>query len=223
MNYPNKYRNTSLRLQDYDYRNDGAYFITICTHQCDCFFATVSQGIFHYTETGRIAQQCWQDIPLHFPFVHLGAWIIMPNHMHGIIIIKKPTEKICERALPVGALPVGALPVGALSVGALPVGALHATPQQVTNNPTQAQNQKNEPKQSINQYFSDISPKKYSLGSVIRSYKSAVTKNAREIDPSFAWQKNYYDRIIRNDDEYKRISAYIRNNPKNWKDDDLYK
>ncbi len=67
-----------------------------------------------------------------------------------------------------------------------------------------------------NEKMAAISPKKGSLASILRSYKSAVTKEARKIDPNFKWQERFHDHIIRNDPEYHRIANYIENNPLKW-------
>ncbi|MFP4622282.1 MAG: transposase, partial [Bacteroidales bacterium] len=73
-----------------------------------------------------------------------------------------------------------------------------------------------------NQFMSNISPKPGSVSTIIRSYKSIVTKHARKINPAFAWQSRFYDHIIRNDRSYERIKQYIIDNPKNWKNDRFY-
>lgn len=65
-------------------------------------------------------------------------------------------------------------------------------------------------------------PQSKNLASIIRGFKTGVTKNARLINPYFAWQSRYHDRIIRNNLEYKRISTYIRNNPANWRNDEFF-
>ena len=65
-------------------------------------------------------------------------------------------------------------------------------------------------------------PGENSVSSIVGSYKSVMSKNARFINPDFAWQSRFHDHIIRNEDEFQRIKNYIRNNPKNWKDDKFY-
>lgn len=93
--YMNKYRIQSARLQNWDYGSNGAYFITICTANRLHYFGDVVQisesgGIMQLTETGKLAQKFWMEIPDHFNFVKLGNFVIMPNHVHGILIIDKP-------------------------------------------------------------------------------------------------------------------------------------
>ncbi len=84
-----KYRIPSSRLQSWDYGANAIYFITICTHHGRCFFGNIEEDKMILNEIGKIAKQYWLDIPKHFPFVILDAHIIMPNHIHGIVIINK--------------------------------------------------------------------------------------------------------------------------------------
>ena len=85
--FKNKYRIESARLKNWDYRNGGAYFITICTKDCQCFFGECRDGNMNLSDAGTIAEQYWAEIPNHFQQVQLGAYIVMPNHVHGILIL----------------------------------------------------------------------------------------------------------------------------------------
>jgi REP element-mobilizing transposase RayT len=71
--------------------------------------------------------------------------------------------------------------------------------------------------------MSEISPKPGSVSTIIRSYKSAVTRHARKINPNFAWQSRFWDHVIRNDSSFQKIRQYIINNPKKWEIDRFYK
>ena len=84
-NYPNRKLN---RLKDYDYSQDGYYFVTICTKNREHFFGKIENGTMLLNEYGEMAKKCWLEIPEHFPHVILDEFIIMPNHVHGIIIIE---------------------------------------------------------------------------------------------------------------------------------------
>jgi len=88
--YRNKYRIASARAQWWDYGWNGAYFVTICTHNREHFFGEIADGVMTLSAMGHIANSCWYEIPNHFPFVELGAHVIMPNHVHGIVMINKP-------------------------------------------------------------------------------------------------------------------------------------
>ena len=85
--FKNKYRIPSTRLQTWDYSNNGAYFITICAQDRNHFFGTIQNGNMQLSEIGKLAEQYWMEIPNHFSFVELGNFIVMPNHVHGILII----------------------------------------------------------------------------------------------------------------------------------------
>lgn len=93
--YQNKYRIESTRLQNWDYGSNGAYFVTICTHKMAHFFGEIVNGKMELNEIGEQANTCFIEIPNHFPYVELGNYIVMPNHVHTIIIIKK-TEQLVE-------------------------------------------------------------------------------------------------------------------------------
>lgn len=85
LKFKNKYRIESARLKGYNYSSAGAYFITICVKNRECLFGDVVNGKMEYSEIGEIAKQCWLEIPKHFSFVKLDEWIVMPNHVHGIL------------------------------------------------------------------------------------------------------------------------------------------
>ena len=88
--FTNKYRVESTRLQCWDYSENGEYFVTICTKNSTKSFGDIQNEMMGLNDLGNIAAICLQNIPSHFPFVELGALVIMPNHVHGIIIINKP-------------------------------------------------------------------------------------------------------------------------------------
>lgn len=95
--YQNKYRIATARHPAWDYGWNAAYFVTICTKNRVCWFGDIvetqdvaSPKQMQLSEMGKIADKCWLEIPEHFPFVKLGNHIVMPNHVHGIVIIDKP-------------------------------------------------------------------------------------------------------------------------------------
>jgi REP element-mobilizing transposase RayT len=90
--FKGKYRIPSARWPAWDYGSNAAYFVTICTANRECIFGTIIGGNNILTPLGRSARDCWKEIPAHFPFVELGEFVVMPNHVHGIVIIKKPDE-----------------------------------------------------------------------------------------------------------------------------------
>ena len=179
--FRNKYRIGSIRYRGFDYSSPGKYFITICTKNKLPYFGKIENGIMILSDLGLIANKCWREIPCHFPFIKLDEFIIMPDHLHGIIII---IEKINIDV----------------------VQTLHATFVQQIEFPN-----------GKNDKMSSISPKTGSLGSVIRSYKSAVSNDAHKINYGFAWQPRFYDHIIRTNTELNRIRKYIQKNPEKAK------
>jgi len=102
--FQDKYRIPSARLQNWDYGSNAIYFVTICTAHRECYFGNVIQtqnvvetqnfaslqAKIELSEIGEMADLFWNEIPNHFPFVELGEYVVMPNHVHGIIIIDKP-------------------------------------------------------------------------------------------------------------------------------------
>lgn len=196
--YKNKYRITSTRLKDWDYRNNGSYFITICTGNRKHFFGEIenndNQKTMVLNEIGIFAENFWIEIPKHFPFVELGNFIVMPNHIHGILIINSLQND---------------------NENSLQCNESNKKLKTINNESLQCND-------STNTYFSEISPKSGSISTIIRSYKSAVTKNARFINSNFNWQSKFYDIIIKNSISFERIQTYIENNPSNWKEDKFY-
>jgi putative transposase len=181
--YQDKYRVQSARLSSWDYRSNAAYFITICTLNREHYFGEITRRSMQLSEIGKKAKDNWLDIPNHFSFVMLDAFVIMPNHLHGIIVIDKPVAE-----------------------------TLHATSLQPSESPS-----------IKNKIMADISPKPGSLSTIIRSFKSSVTKWCNQNKIQFGWQSRFHDHITRNNNEFRRIQNYIINNPVNWKEDKFYK
>jgi hypothetical protein len=84
---PQRRHRRSIRLRGYDYSQAGAYFITICTQDRACLFGEIVDGEMRPNAAGRMVKQCWQEIPAHFSHVELDEFVVMPNHVHGILII----------------------------------------------------------------------------------------------------------------------------------------
>jgi len=92
--FKGKYRIPSARWAAWNYSNNAAYFVTICTAHRAHYFGEVLNGAMTLTALGRAAADCWREIPAHFPFVVLDEFVVMPNHIHGIIVIQKPVETL---------------------------------------------------------------------------------------------------------------------------------
>ena len=185
---PERYHRRSIRLKGYDYSCVGTYFVTICTWQRECLFGEVVDTRVQLNDVGRKAQQCWEEIPVRFPSVTLDDFVVMPNHIHGILLITRDAaignveneDKDGRR---------GAACCAQIVASASAEGAASSAP---------------------------------TLGQIVRVYKSisAISINrlqGRSERP--AWQRNYYEHIIRDDDSLNRIRLYIAQNPSLWSDD----
>ena len=90
--FKNKYRIPSTRLQNWDYSSSGWYYVTICTKDRICYFGSITNRKINLSDIGKIAKQYWKEIPDHFNNIILEEYTIMPNHIHGIIIIQNNVE-----------------------------------------------------------------------------------------------------------------------------------
>lgn len=231
--YLNKYRIASARLQNWDYRSRGAYFITICTANREHYFGEIENGKMKLSSLGVIADIFWHEIPARKPFIKLGEYVIMPNHIHGILIVGEPPKNSvavnADGNSKIGGVSLiddwlnnelsgnGSLNDKSLGI----VEMLHATSLQSPTGPIPTTQPKSTPHK--NETMSKKSPKPNSISTIIRSYKSAVTKHANRLGIANGWQTRSHDHIIRDDASYGRISKYIKNNPANWQDDRFYK
>lgn len=90
-------RRNTTRLRGYDYAGEGIYFVTIVTHRRSRIFGSISKGHMQLSRIGIVAQQCWYELPQHFPFVELDEFIFMPDHMHGLLrILHKNPNYNCD-------------------------------------------------------------------------------------------------------------------------------
>lgn len=174
---PRIHHRRSIRLGGYDYSQAGAYFITVVTQERKSLFGEVVNGEMRLNRYGGIVQKWWEAIPEHFPDVELGAFVIMPNHAHGIISLFD-----CR---------------GTVSV---PLGEVIAQPGGETP-PLQRR----------------------TLGQIVAYFKYQSTKeiNALTGGPrTRLWQRNYYEHIIRNQQDFELTWQYIESNPAQWETDD---
>jgi REP element-mobilizing transposase RayT len=150
----------SIRLKGYDYSQDGAYFLTICTRNKELYFEV-------YSELKEILRRHWVELPERFPYLILDEFIIMPNHIHGIIIV--------------GATPAVAQTDWAGARPAPTVGEIVGT-------------------------FKSL---------CVNDWLTYIKENKMNAVGKF-WQRNYYEHIIRNEEELAKIREYIQNNPLKW-------
>jgi len=197
--YKNKYRIASARAQWWDYGWNGAYFITICTQNREHFFGEINDGKMVLSSVGVIADILWHEIPNHSKFVELGDFVVMPNHIHGILILDKPVGENANNATN-----------NATNVETRLIASLQPTKQPTKQPKTGGFTGFKNPMLNDN------------VSRIIRWYKGRCSFEIRKIHADFAWQPRFHDHIIRDDAEYQRISDYIINNPANWKDDKFY-
>lgn len=196
--YKNKYRVPSARAQWWDYGRAGAYFITICTEGRRHYFGAISaDGTQQLSHIGIIADVFWHEIPHHARRVELGAFVVMPNHVHGILILHHEDN------------------IG--DVNKMEVKDAVETPPLI--DPFVV---KNNPEKLYDAHYRFQNQGKNTISSIVGSYKSAVTKHSRRLGLDFSWQVRFHDYIIRNDGEYQRINDYIEGNPANWAEDKFY-
>mgnify|MGYP000913469741 FL=1 len=99
---PKKHHRRSIRLKGYDYSQSGACFVTICTQNRVCLFGDIVDGEMRLNDAGKIVHGVWNDLPNHYPGMELDAFVVMPNHVHGIIVIVGAGLKLAptKRGLP---------------------------------------------------------------------------------------------------------------------------
>jgi putative transposase len=129
---PQIHHRRSIRLSGYDYTQAGRYFITICTYNRQNLFGEIVNGEMALNEYGRIVAACWQELARHFPNITLGEWVIMPNHVHGIIVIGRGEASAADASplQPNGTQPgsIGAMAQNFKSVAARKINKLRGTP-----------------------------------------------------------------------------------------------
>jgi len=120
---PERHCRRSMRLKGYDYSQAGAYFVTICTQGRACLFGEVVDGEMRLNDAGRMVVAEWERLPALFPNVVLDAFVVMPNHIHGIVILTDPADDATDGATAIGATISGATTGGAATGGATTGGA----------------------------------------------------------------------------------------------------
>ena len=213
----NQPRRKPIRLKGYDYSRAGAYFITIVVQGRLCSFGDVVDGEMSLNGAGKMIHRVWDRMPGRFPSVEMDEFVVMPNHIHGIMIIHQPPP---SHDPPVGASLVGALDDPRLHDDAHTHDDTRATTRVA---PTDTVTDDTRPHNDV-RATTRVAP---TLGDVVGAFKSLTTveygRGVRRIGwPPFdkrLWQRNYYERIIRNESELDLAREYITNNPMKWEFD----
>ncbi|MBE6339351.1 MAG: transposase [Bacteroidales bacterium] len=194
--YKNKYRIPSTRLQNWDYGWEAIYFVTICTKDRIHYFGEIDNGEMKLSPIGAIADVLWYELRNHFDNIELDAFVVMPNHIHGIIAINNGDN--------------GDVPTTPFAPTTPCESTVSSCAQQMP-----------QPHKTIGQKRFQHQGSK-TLSSIVGAYKSAVSRHAHRLGYDFSWQSRFYDNIVRNNDALNRIEKYIHNNPNNWKEDKFY-
>ncbi|MBR6250674.1 MAG: hypothetical protein IKR17_05710 [Bacteroidales bacterium] len=203
--YKNKYRIPSTRLQNWDYGWEAIYFVTICTKDRIHYFGEIDNGEMKLSPIGAIADVLWYELRNHFDNIELDAFVVMPNHIHGIIAINNDGGNGNNGETMHTVETTHALSLRyALSLQLSP---------QSSSSPSSST--------TIGQKRFQHQGSK-TLSSIVGAYKSAVSRHAHRLGYDFSWQSRFYDNIVRNNYALNRIEKYIHNNPNNWKEDKFY-
>ena len=237
----------SIRLQGHDYSRAGAYFITLCIQHRGCLFGEIMDGEIRLNGAGEMIQTVWDEIPIHYPGIDIDEFVIMPNHIHGIVVITTPvgaTPRGCPgsstppRGCPGSSTPPRGCPGSSTTPRGCPGSSTppdgcpgSSTPPdgcpipKSGQAPDIGQAQGPAPTQTRQNNYGGLS-----LPDVVHRFKTMTTKryadgvkqNGWTAFPGRLWQRNYWEHIIRNESELNRIREYIHNNPAKWELDKLF-
>ncbi len=187
--FRNKYRMESARLKDWDYAGAGWYFVTICTRERECVLGDVIDGEVRLSPVGEIVADEWQRTPLIRPNVMLDAWVVMPNHLHGIIVLQYAAVETPRRGV---SGPDGVIETRAWGEGKTPRRGV-STGSRLKSNSLG----------SIIGQFKSVATKRIRAAGY----------------PSFQWQERFYDHIVRDERVTDKIREYVAGNAAKWQDD----
>ncbi|QFS43201.1 transposase [Nostoc sphaeroides] len=189
--YKGKYRIDSTRLPAWSYASNAGYFVTICTNGKKCFFGEVVQGEMHLSSIGEIAHKLWYEIPNHFSNCQIDSFCVMPNHIHGILVINQIREGDAMNP---------------------------RTQEEDAMNRVSTSQRGDGERGGVTGLFNPMLSKN-SLSKIVRWYKGRCSFEINQIYEGFGWQGRFHDNIIRNEFALDRIRQYIINNPINWEHD----
>ncbi len=181
----------SIRLREYDYSQSGAYFVTVCVSNREFLLGEIAGGAMLMNKYGLVTALTVEWLKERYSYVDLDEWIVMPNHVHAIILIDR-RDVGAVREPPAEGRGVGA--VREPPAEGRDVGAVHEPP--VVGR-------------------EKIKP----LGSLVGAFKTVSTKKINQMRGTpgeMVWQRNYYEHVIRSENELERIRDYIYCNPQAW-------
>lgn len=193
----------SPRHPFFDYRSIAAYFGTLCTKDRRCLFGEVVRGRMWLNDLGRIVAEEWERSETLRERIVLDAWIVMPNHMHGIVcIVPSEVDTVTPRGYK---LHIGMDPIRLNASSTDGEGTTRASSLRHTGTTRLAKG-----------------PPSGSLSAMIGAFKSSVTRRInryRGTSGSTVWQSRFDDRIIRTEEEWRARRSYIEQNPGRWEED----
>jgi putative transposase len=200
---PKIHHRRSIRLQGYDYSQAGGYYVTIVAWHREFLFGEIVNNEMELSPYGEIVQRWWGEIPIHFPNVEIGAFVVMPNHVHGIIFI-------VERR-------------GTVSV---PRNSRNHNKMDLLELENKFLEQGDEIYKNVSANMGGKTPplRKPTLGQIIAYFKYQSIKEMNRVENAGTvtkfWQRNYYEHIIRNEKDLQNKTNYIEANPLLWDEDD---
>jgi putative transposase len=209
---PKIHHRRSIRLNGYDYSQAGAYFITICCQEMKHRFGEIVNGEMILNEYGKIAYHEWKKLKDRFANIELDVFQIMPNHMHGIVVIIGPSLAVAQNEI------------------AQNNNSINGIIDENKNFINEIAQNNNSINGIIDENWAGASPARTTpnIGDIVGAYKSlvfnlclAIYKSKNELMGKL-WHRNYYENIIRNENSYRNISNYIINNPAKWAEDKFY-
>lgn len=206
-----------MRLPGYDYTAPGAYFVTLCVRGGACVLGEIVSGEMVHSKEGRLVEGCWADLPNHYPHVRLDAFVVMPNHVHGVLVLVDDDHPGMGL---VGAGFHGS--DGAYGAGPRSVRAL-TTARGVEPAPTGATAGDTEPTPtSATADDSEPAPtplRRHALPEIVHAFKTFSARRINALRGTSGqpfWQRSYYEHVIRNRRELDAIRTYIDLNPLRW-------
>ncbi|UYN89426.1 MAG: transposase [Anaerolineales bacterium] len=165
-------RRKQIRIPDFDYSSPGAYFITVCVQDRRNLLSQILDAEISLKPPGNVVLQTWMSLPVHYPYVEVDEFVVMPNHIHGLVWI---------RDMQVNRVDVGA--------GFKPA------------------------------------PTRHGLSEIARGFKTFSSRKINELptqDSKFAWQRGFYEHVIRDEKDLYDHRLYIQENPVKWQNDEYY-
>lgn len=214
---PTIHHRRSIRLKGYDYAQAGACFVTICAQNRKCLFGDVACGEMRLNDAGRMVEHWYRELASKFPEIECDAFICMPNHVHFITVNTGTAQANVGADLRVRPIPnvhANAQPDVGADLRVRPAPDIHAASGQTTaSEPTSGRTHRSAPTGTVVQWFKTMSTNEYIRG---------VKQNGWPPFPGRLWQRNYWEHVIRNDDDLNRIREYIQTNPLQWEQDKLH-